>query len=102
MIRFLCLVAAYLALASGFVAAVVDGTRSIAGGALSVTTVDDVLKTHLAAIQQAVSHLHPLIWDPVTLGLLRLPLWLAMGAVGLALLWLARRRSHTPAYASQY
>jgi hypothetical protein len=102
MIRFFCLAVAYLTLTAGFAAAVVDGTRSIAGGALSMSLIEQVLTTRLPAIQQAATHLHPYLWDPLTLGLLRLPLWFALGALGLALFWTTRRRSPTIGYDSRF
>ena len=92
MIRFLFSMAAYLALAAGFVSAVVDGTRSIAAGGLSITNVGGSLGARLPAIQSTIYQLHPLLWDPVAVRVMRLPLWLALGAIGLVLLWATRRR----------
>ena len=36
--------------------------------------------------------LHPLMWDPIMLALLKLPAWVVLGAVGGALCFLGRRR----------
>jgi len=88
MLRLLMLLAGYLALVGCFVSAVIDGARSIAGGSLSLTTMGDVVRGQLFAIQQAVTQIHPLIWDPVFLRLMRLPLWLVLGVLGIALVLL--------------
>lgn len=88
MLRLFMLLAGYLALVGCFVSAVIDGARSIAGGALSITTMGDVVRGQLFAIQQTVSQIHPVIWDPVVLRLMRLPLWLGLGILGMALVWL--------------
>jgi len=87
MLRLFLLITGYLALAGCFVSAVIDGARSIAGGALSITMMGDVLRGQLFAIQQAVSQIHPVLWDPVALRLMRLPLWLVLGVLGIALIW---------------
>ncbi len=94
MFRFFIRFAAVLILASAFAALVIDGTRSIAGRGMSVTPLSDLIKSRLPALEQTVGHnIHPLLWDPVLTGLLRLPAWLVLAMGGLLLLWAAQRRT---------
>jgi len=102
MLRFIIRIAGILALASAFTALVIDGTRSIAGGAVSITTLGMVLQKWEADIQRVISsRLHPWIWDPVTTGAMGLPLWIVLGALGLLFLLVARRRAPTIGYSSR-
>ena len=102
MLRFLVRFAGLLALAAAFAALVVDGTRSIAASALSLTPVSLLLGGRVPAQRQAlVGKLHPLLWDPVTTTFLRLPLWLVLGAAGLFLMWIARRREPGVGYSTR-
>ena len=102
MLRLLLRIAGLLTLAAGFVALVVDGTRSIAAGALLLTPFGEVLTTKLPVIQQAiVRNVHPLLWDPVATDLLRLPIWLVLALGGLFMLWIARRRAPVIGYTSR-
>ena len=102
MLRFFFQIAGFLALASAFAALVIDGTRSIAGGAMSITLLGTVLKNWEPEIQRAISlRLHPWLWDPVTLQFMRLPLWVALGALGLLLLLVTQRRAPAIGYSSR-
>jgi hypothetical protein len=102
MLRFLFRIAGLLTLAAGFVALVVDGTRSIAAGTLLLTPFGELLTSKLPVIQQAVvRNVHPLLWDPVATGLLRLPIWLVLALGGLFLLWVTRRRAPIIGYTSR-
>jgi hypothetical protein len=102
MFRLLARIAGFLVLAAGFAALVIDGTRSIAGHEIILTPFGDLLRTRLPALQQAiVQNIHPLLWDPVTTGLLRLPVWLVLAAAGGLLLWVARRRAPAIGYSSR-
>jgi hypothetical protein len=94
MLRFSFRIAGFLALAAAFAALVIDGTRSIAGGAISVTFLGTVLKNWEAEIQRVISsRLHPWLWDPVALEFMRLPLWIVLGALGLLFLLVGQRRA---------
>ena len=84
---------ALLTLAAGFAAVIVDGTRSIAGNELSLTPFADLIKSRLPGLEAAIGrNIHPLLWDPVTVSLLKLPAWVIFALAGLFLLWLASRR----------
>jgi hypothetical protein len=41
---------------------------------------------------------HPLIWDPVMVGVLKLPAWFVLGGIGTALCFLGRRRRRVELY----
>ena len=102
MFRFSIRIAGLLALAAAFAALVIDGTRSIAGGALSVTFMGAVLKNWEAEIERVItSRLHPFLWDPVTLEVMRLPVWVVLGMIGLLFMLVAQRRSTAIGFSSR-
>jgi hypothetical protein len=83
LIRFLGL----LLLAGGFIALIVDGTRSLAGGRLLVTTLDnaatDLFPAALKGLQTAVEQgLAPFVWDPLLATLMMAPVSVAFGWLG--------------------
>ena len=86
MIRFLFRFVGFILIASGFVALVIDGTRSIAGQRLIYTVVGETWRTihadSLANLEKAIAARGILwLWDPVMLTALILP----TAAVGLGL-----------------
>lgn len=94
--RFLLRLLGYLWVAAGFVALVIDGARSIANSALRFTAVSETLTALIheryAQIQPAIErNLHPLLWDPMLLSVMRMPTSLAALLLGFALLWLGRQ-----------
>ena len=102
MLRFSIRIAGLLALSAAFAALVIDGTRSIAGGALSVTFMGAVLKNWEAEIERVItSRLHPFLWDPVTLEVMRLPVWVVLGMIGLLFMLVAQRRSTVIGFSSR-
>jgi hypothetical protein len=102
MLRFLARIAGFIVLAAGFAALVIDGTRSIAGHTLMLTPFGALFSGKLPALQQAlVQNIHPLLWDPVTTGLLRLPVWIVLAIGGGFLIWIARRRRPMIGYSSR-
>ena len=46
----------------------------------------------LKAMQQTVSKLHPMLWDPALKSVLQLPAWISLGSIGVALGLIGRRR----------
>ena len=79
-------------LAIAFVTLLGDVIHSVAGARLSVTPLGETLMAlapgKLASAQAFVARqVHPFVWDPVLVDLMRLPVWLAVGAIG----WLAIR-----------
>ena len=85
MLRFFLRIVGYLSLAGAFVYAVIDGVRSISGGAMVMTATGDPLRSLLPEIRQLLSKVHPFLWDPLMYSLMRLPIWLVLGAIGLVL-----------------
>jgi hypothetical protein len=88
--------AAFVLLAAGFVAAVMDGAQSLANGELAYAklgaTAHRLLNERFLLIQPALErHVHPLLWDPVMLNVLLLPTSLTLLALGLVLYRLGRR-----------
>lgn len=82
------------------VALVYDGTRTLAGGSGFVVT---SLVEHwqgfaphsLEALRTMVTRtVHPQVWESAVLRLLKLPAWLVVGAIGMFLAWIGRKRHH--------
>ena len=83
-------------MAAGFVTLIVDATRSLTGGKLTITTVGDraavFFPDKLALAQEIVErHVHPLVWDPVLVDFQRLPVWVVAAVIGAILFRLARK-----------
>ncbi|MGD9866567.1 MAG: hypothetical protein AB7U38_01055 [Hyphomicrobiales bacterium] len=83
----------------------IDGTRTIAGsGALIVTSLDEQWRQlHSAswtAARDALTDIHPALWDVVSSGVLAVPTWLFFGLLGILLYWLGRRRTRINVYSN--
>jgi hypothetical protein len=79
------------------IALVYDGTRALAGGGWTATSLYahwlKLAPGSLEAAQAAVQrYTHPLLWDPVIRRVLLLPAWLVLGVLGVLLAYLGRRR----------
>ncbi len=97
MIRFPLRLAGFLLIAAGFVALVIDGTRSIAGQRLLMTSVSDTWRAihldSLGAAQKALQASGPAwLWDPLALTLLALPTAAVGLVLGTLLMLVGRRR----------
>ena len=103
MLRILIKTIGLIFLAAGVAALVIDGTRSIAASALSITSFGQTAaylfpKTY-PLIKPAVEHnIHPVLWDPFLLALFLLPTFLVLAVLGLLLIWLMRRRKTNVGY----
>ena len=86
------------------VAAVVDATKSLAGGgawvvtpmgqqwqALSAKTFDDAR----VAVQ---THASPFLWDPILTTILGAPTWVVFGILGVLLYWLGQKRKQVEVF----
>jgi hypothetical protein len=96
MVKALLRILAFLVLAAGFVAVVMDGARSLAGSELEYAPLSSALGRLLGGrfdqAQAAIErNLHPLLWDPVMLGLGMAPASLVLLGLGLLLHRLGRR-----------
>lgn len=101
-IRFLGL----LLLASGFVALIVDGSRSLAGGGLYLTSLRrgaaELAPAAYQALQVAVEQrFSPLLWDPVLTTVMLAPISVAFGALGAALIVLSHKEHEEPGHAAR-
>lgn len=88
---------ARLLLLTATVALVYDGTRSIAGGSgFVITSLGEQWQAlhpaSLALLKKGLTALHPLAWDLVGRTLLGFPAWAVIGALGMVLAWIGRRR----------
>lgn len=96
MIKALFRIVAFLLLAAGFVAAVMDGARSLANSTLDYAvlgaTLFRLLGERFLLIQPAVErHLHPLLWDPLLLNITLLPTSLVLLGLGFLAYRIGRR-----------
>jgi hypothetical protein len=105
MFRMLFRIIGFFMLAAAFADLVVDGTRSIAGGALSLTPLDKTIAwlapDKIATLKPAIDHLNPFLWDPVMVHFLLLPTWLVIGALGALLMVLTQKRRPKIGYSSR-
>ncbi len=106
MLRLAFRFAGFLAVAVAFALLVIDGTRTIAGGGLSLTpfgqTVISFFPKQFPLLQPAVEqHVHPFLWDPVLLTLLLMPTWLIIGLCGLLLLAVTRKPAPKIGYSNR-
>jgi hypothetical protein len=99
MIRFLLRLLGFLILAGGFVALVIDGTRSIAAGAAAFTP---AATSWAAASAETLESARAFVADlgsPIAAdafsGLLSLPTFAVLGGIGVLLMLLGRRPRRT-------
>jgi hypothetical protein len=87
MFRLLLRVVGLCLLATAFVTLIVDGTHAITAGALYVTSVGDFIAAlppgKFAAARGFIeAHAPHVVWDPILVNLLKLPVWLVSGVIG--------------------
>ncbi|MBS0247303.1 MAG: hypothetical protein JSR61_11835 [Proteobacteria bacterium] len=104
MIRFLLRALGLFGLAAAFVLVIYDGTKSIAGNRLFLTSVGDlwtlINAKSLAAIQPLVSpYANGVLWDPVAKTFLSWPAWAVLGVIAILFLLLGRPRRPLIGYA---
>jgi hypothetical protein len=104
MIRFLFRAIGFFALAAAFLLVIYDGTKSIAGNAIFITTVRNLWDTINAASLQSLKpliegRLGPYAWDPVFAYFLNAPSWAVLGIFGIILILLGRKRRPLIGYA---
>jgi hypothetical protein len=104
MIRFLFRFIGVLCLAAAFILVIYDGTKSIAGDTLSLTSVqalwDLINAASLARLKPLMlPYAHGLLWDPVMLTFLAAPSWSVLGVLGIILILLGRKKKPLIGYA---
>ena len=95
MLRFLFRSLGVLMLAVAFAALIVDGTRSIAAGAIAVMPLGHALSTLspdlFVRLHAGIEARAPVLWDPVLVTILLLPTWLVVGVLAIILIALTGR-----------
>jgi hypothetical protein len=104
MIRFLFRFIGLISLAAAFILVIYDGTKSIAGNSLSLTTVQALWQLinagSLAKVKPLIDHYAGgLLWDPMMLSILAAPAWGLLGLFGILLLILGRKKKPLIGYA---
>jgi hypothetical protein len=97
MIRFLFRFLGLICLAAAFILVIYDGTKSIAGSRLALTSVRALWELINAG---SLTKLKPLIepyaggllWDPVMLFILAAPSWSVLGLFGILFILVGRRK----------
>ena len=93
MFRAIFMILAYVSLAGGFIAAVIDGTRSLGAGRMVLGSTGDVLLPRFPNLPILLYKAHPMLWDPVGDQIMRLPFCLSLGGLGVLFLLLMGRKS---------
>jgi len=96
-LRFLVRILGYLLVAAGFVVLLTDGARAIANSTFRLTPLGEsaqaLVGERILALQPAIErNLHPVLWDPVMVTLLRVPSAAAALLLGFLLLRLGAAR----------
>jgi hypothetical protein len=104
MIRFFFRFLGLICLAAAFLLVIYDGTKSIAGNTVALTSARALWQIinagSLAKLQPLLeSYAGGLLWDPLMLSLLAAPSWSVLGLVGILLLLLGRKRKPLIGYA---
>jgi hypothetical protein len=97
MIRFLFRFIGLICLAAAFILVIYDGTKSIAGNRLFMTSVRVLWELiNAGSLQKLKPLIEPyasgFLWDPVMLAILAAPSWSLLGGFGILLLLLGRRK----------
>jgi hypothetical protein len=104
MIRFLFRFVGLIGLAAAFILVIYDGTKSIAGSKLFLTSVRTLWELINAG---SLKNLEPvikayaggLLWDPGMLAFLAAPAWAVLGALGIVFILLGRKKRPLIGYA---
>jgi len=104
MIRFLFRFIGLVCLAGAFILVIYDGMKSIAGNTVyftSMRTLWELINAgSLARLEPLIKpYANGLLWDPAMTGLLAAPSWSLLGAFGILLLLLGRRKKPLIGYA---
>jgi hypothetical protein len=94
-----------LLLAVAFASLIIDGTKSVASSTVIYTPAADIAgqisPEKFKLLQPALERIHPVLWDPVMTGILRLPIWLIVALFGMICLLVGRRPRPKIGYSSR-
>jgi hypothetical protein len=104
MIRFLFRFIGLICLAAAFILVIYDGTKSIAGNSLFITSVRTLWELiNAGSLQKVRPLIEPyaggLLWDPVMVNLLAAPSWSLLGAFGILFILFGRKKKPLIGYA---
>jgi len=104
MIRFLLRFIGLVCLAAGFILLIYDGTKSIAGNRLFLTSVRTLWELvnagSLARLEPMIqSYVGGYLWDPLMVAILAAPSWSLLGVLGIFFLLLGRKKKPLIGYA---
>jgi|SRR6476646_1622448 hypothetical protein len=104
MIRFFLRFIGLICLAAGFILLIYDGTKSIAGNKLFLTSVRSLWELFnagsLARLEPVIrSYAGGYLWDPLMVGILAAPSWSLLGLFGILCLVLGRKKKPLIGYA---
>ncbi len=100
MLRGVFTIISYVCLAGGFVSAVIDGTRSLGMGVMIFTSTGAVLQPRFPNLPNLLFKAHPVLWDPIGVQLMGLPICFFLGGLGLLLLMIVGRKPERRGFAS--
>ncbi len=97
MIRFTFRFLGLLCVAAAFILVVYDGTKSIAGNTIYITSVqtlwDLINATSLQQLKPMISgYARGLLWDPGMVTVLEAPSWSVLGIIGVIFILLGRKK----------
>lgn len=102
MLRLLTRFLAQLLLAAAFIALIVDGTRSIAGGQLAVTSLQtglsELFPAFYASLRASVSARALWLWDPIMTSVMMIPVSLSLAGLAALFLLISARREASRRY----
>jgi hypothetical protein len=104
MIRFLFRFIGLIALAAAFILVIYDGTKSIAGNSIYITSVRALWELinagSLAKLKPLIApYAHGMLWDPGMLAFLAAPSWAVLGFLGIIFVLLGRKKKPLIGYA---
>jgi hypothetical protein len=104
MIRFLLRFIGLICLAAGFILLIYDGTKSIAGNMVFLTSVRTLWELinagSLAKLKPMIEpYAGGLLWDPLMVAILAAPSWSLLGVLGILFLLLGRKKKPLIGYA---
>lgn len=102
MLRLLTRFFAQVLLAAAFIALIVDGTRTIAGGQLAVTTlqtgISELFPSFYAGLRAAIYARATWLWDPVLTSLMMLPVSLSLAGLAALFIFISAKREASRHY----